>query len=179
MSIFLLAYIIVRHDCPTAVMTWLKSSLPSDGLHIISRHHHCRFLPVVVVESSSSSGPFRVGRSLPSFRVWFLRRVCRRRRRRRSSLVVVSLCPPPRDSGVSTPVVTSVVVVVVFSTWRPSSSSSSSVAVVVVVSCSCRLFPLTTYRPPVTSFPLKLERYAEEADRELCRQLRCRQGCQG
>ena len=103
------------------------------------------------IQSSSSSRRRRlvfslchVG-SLPSFGVWFLRRVCRRRRRR-SSLVVVSLCPPPRDRGVSTLIVSSVFVVVVFSAWRPSSSSSSSVAVVVVVSCPCRLFPLTTFR---------------------------------
>ena len=164
---------------PTLVMTAFLRSC-----HGSSRRFRATASTFTFAQSSSSSRRRRlvfslchVG-SLPSFGVWFLRRVCRRRRRR-SSLVVVSLCPPPRDSGVSTPVVASVVVVVVFSTWRPSSSSSSSVAVVVVVSCSRRLFPLTTYRPSVTSFPLKLERYVEEGGPELCRRLRRRQGPSG
>ena len=110
--------------------------------HLASRRR--RVVVVVWSFPCVTSVPFRplaFGSSVAS---------CRRRRRRRSSLVVVSLCPPPRDSGVSTSIVTSVVVVVVLSAWRPSSSSSSSVAVVVVVSCSCRLFPLTTYRPSAT-----------------------------
>ncbi len=111
--------------------------------------------PVVVESSSSGHFLCHVG-SLPSFGVWFLRRVVSSSSSSSSVVVVVvSLCPPPRDRGVSTSIVSSVVVVVVFSTWRPSSSSSSSVAVVVVVSCSCRLFSLTTYRPALTEVCVK------------------------
>ncbi len=121
-------------------------------------------LPVVVVESSSSSGHFLCVTSVPFRPLAFGSSVAsRRRRRRRSSLVVVSRCPPPRDSGVSTSIVTSVVVVVVLSAWRPSSSSSSSVAVVVVVSCSCRLFSLTTYRHFRTVSPKTSSTEEEEA----------------
>jgi hypothetical protein len=49
------------------------------------------------------------------------------------------------------------------------------------VSCSCRLFSLTTFRHfrAVPKVPLKLERYAEEGGPELCRRLRRRQGPSG